>query len=74
MSFRPTEDIALANVYARQQLDQIQTGHRALCVCLWLLGWTQREIGDGLGVSRQAVQWIIAAEKMRMEGDDVRTS
>ncbi len=71
MSFRPTEDIALANVYARQQLDRIQTGHRALCVCLWLLGWEQREIADVLGVSRQAVQMVIAAEKMRMEGESV---
>ncbi len=71
MSFRPTEDIALANVYARQQLDQIQTGHRALCVCLWLLGWTQREIGAVLGVSRQAVQWIIADEIAKLEGENV---
>ena len=71
MSFRPTEDIALSNVYARQQLDLIQTGQRALCVCLWILGWTQREIGDVLGVSRQAVQWIIADEIARMEGESV---
>ncbi len=71
MSFRPTEDIALANVHARQQLDRIPTGQRALYVCLWLLGWTQREIGDVLGVSRQAVQLVIAAEKERMEASNV---
>lgn len=72
MSFRPTEDLAFANVHARQQLDRIRTDYRALCICLWLLGQTQREIADVLRVSRQAVQLVIATEIERLEGENVQ--
>lgn len=64
-----TEELALNTIDRRERLrrslDKLNTRWQQLIVVLWLMGYTQREMGEMFGVSQQRINEVIQVYKTR---------